>query len=212
MKALAAFLAGVLLATAGVWWLMHREVDVERLLVHASEAKQARKWVEAEQLSDQVLQLQPNLEIARDLKSRAVAEEKNRALYQRAVDQLAAGEMARACEAWVQVGADSVYRTMRPERLQCPGDEATDEPHPPKSGEPEAVWVKAQDAYVHGRYSEAIALAEQVKDKARGNRIIGASSCLLKKPERARAAYDELDAPGRMFLKYVCERNGVTLP
>lgn len=211
MKALAAFLAGVLLATAGVWGLMHREVDVERLLVHASEAKQARKWIEAEQLCDRVLQLEPTLEIARDLKTKAVAEEKNRALYQRAVDQLAAGEMARACEAWAGVGADSVYRTMRP-ALQCPGDEASGEPHAATSDETEAVWVKAQDAYVHGRYAEAIGLAEQMKDKARASRIIGASSCFLKKPERARAAYDGLDAPGRMFLKHVCERNGVTLP
>jgi hypothetical protein len=211
MKSLAAFLAGVLLATAGVWWLMHREVEIERLLARASEAKQARKWIEAEQLSDQVLALAPTLEIARDLKTRAVAEEKNRALYQRAVDQLAAGEMERACEAWAQVGADSVYRTMRP-ALECPGDETTGQPHAPPSNETEAVWVKAQDAYVHGRYAEAISLAEQMKDKARANRIIGASSCFLKKLDRARAAYDVLDAPGRMFLKHVCERNAITLP
>jgi len=68
----------------------------------------------------------------------------------------------------------------------------------------------AQDAYVHGRYREALALAQRSSDQ-RSLRIIGAASCFMHDEKNARTAFDHLDPQGRQFLKYVCSRNGITL-
>lgn len=78
--------------------------------------------------------------------------------------------------------------------------------------DPDATLSQAQTAYVNGDYAEAIDLAELCTDVApvRSMRIIGAASCVLHDLECLRTAYRHLDAPGRQYLVYVCQRNGVT--
>ncbi|HEX8954194.1 MAG TPA: hypothetical protein VF945_20200, partial [Polyangia bacterium] len=93
--------------------------------------------------------------------------------------------------------------------------------HLPQSGDPLAGLLppddtlqRAQDAYVHGEYDEAIALAKRAKaqDSQKAWRIIGASSCFKKDAAAAAAAWNELDGRGKKFVEYVCKRNDVTLP
>jgi hypothetical protein len=73
---------------------------------------------------------------------------------------------------------------------------------------------RAQDAYVHGDYDEAIGLAKQARaqDPAKAARIMGASSCFKGDAAGAAAAWNALDPRGRKFIEYVCKRNDVTLP
>jgi RNA polymerase sigma factor (sigma-70 family) len=73
---------------------------------------------------------------------------------------------------------------------------------------------RAQDAYVHGEYDDAIELAKQAQphDAAKAWRIIGASSCFKQDAAGATAAWDALDPRGKKFIEYVCKRNDVTLP
>jgi TonB family protein len=72
---------------------------------------------------------------------------------------------------------------------------------------------RAQQAYVAGEYSDAIALAQRVKseDPQRALRIIGASSCFLKDGRAATKAWRELSTPGRKFVEYVCGNNRVPI-
>lgn len=72
---------------------------------------------------------------------------------------------------------------------------------------------RAQDAYVAGRFAEAITLAQPATATAAQEawRIIGASSCFLGRAADAAAAAQQLDAPGRRFVGYVCARHGVHL-
>jgi len=76
------------------------------------------------------------------------------------------------------------------------------------------LLLAARDAYVHGHYATAIAIAKQAI-KARPNqawRLIGASSCFLKDRNGALLAWNQLDSQGRSFLTYVCSRNAITIP
>jgi ABC transport system ATP-binding/permease protein len=76
------------------------------------------------------------------------------------------------------------------------------------------VLLDARDAYVHGQYANAIEVAKKAV-KAQPNqawRLIGASSCFLKDRNGAVQAWNKLDTQGRSFLKYVCSRNGITVP
>ena len=79
---------------------------------------------------------------------------------------------------------------------------------------PADTLQRAQDAYVHGDYDEAIDLAKQAKgqDATKAWRIIGASSCFKQDAAGAAAAWNELDGGGKKFIEYVCKRNDVTLP
>jgi RNA polymerase sigma-70 factor (ECF subfamily) len=79
---------------------------------------------------------------------------------------------------------------------------------------PDDTLQRAQDAYVHGEYDEAIDLAKQAKaeDAPKAWRIIGASSCFKQDAAGAAAAWNELDRPGKKFIEHVCKRNEVTLP
>ncbi len=90
-------------------------------------------------------------------------------------------------------------------------DEVDDADEAQLSDEIATLYQRAQEAYIHGRYREAIALGRADSD-VRAWRIIGASSCYLKDLKGARQAWTRLDAQGRQFLKYVCARNGVTVP
>ena len=76
------------------------------------------------------------------------------------------------------------------------------------------VLQRAQNAYVHGEYDEAIDLAKQGRhqDSGKAERIIGASSCFKQDVEGALGAWRALDPRGRKFIEYVCKRNDVTLP
>lgn len=73
--------------------------------------------------------------------------------------------------------------------------------------------MDAQIAYVNGEYLKAIDLAKSVQDLSpmRALRIIGAAACNLKDGTPANAAYRILDSPGRQYLIYVCQRNGIAL-
>ena len=87
-------------------------------------------------------------------------------------------------------------------------DNAADDP----SNDPLAA---AADAYVHGQYDQAIALARpHVADEhaSKAWRIVGASSCFKQDANGATEAWNQLDTPGRKFIEYVCKRNDVTLP
>jgi hypothetical protein len=72
----------------------------------------------------------------------------------------------------------------------------------------------ARDAFIKGKFQQAIQLAEpHVKDEPdQAWRLIGGSSCFLKDKADAMKAWNNLDAKGRSFLKYVCSRNGIELP
>ncbi|HRI53127.1 MAG TPA: hypothetical protein PLW65_23395 [Pseudomonadota bacterium] len=78
--------------------------------------------------------------------------------------------------------------------------------------DPDVTLGQAQTAYVNGDYAEAIDLAELCAEVApiRAMRIIGAASCIVQDLECLRTAYRNLDAPGRQYLVYVCQRNGIT--
>ncbi|MCU1276785.1 MAG: hypothetical protein JWM53_331 [bacterium] len=73
---------------------------------------------------------------------------------------------------------------------------------------------RAQDAYVHGEYDDAIELAKQsmAHDPPKAWRVIGASSCFKQDADGASTAWNALDVPGKKFIEYVCKRNQVTLP
>lgn len=72
----------------------------------------------------------------------------------------------------------------------------------------------AQQAYLDGRYEDAIRMADESKDQdpSRAWKIIGASSCFLQDPTGAAEAWQALDPNGRKFIEYVCQRNDVVLP
>lgn len=88
-------------------------------------------------------------------------------------------------------------------------DQVTVEP----DDSPEALYQRAQDAYVHGQYQDAIDLSEHLIDSQPGRawRIIGASSCFLRDKAAAMKAWRHMDATGKQFLGYVCSRNDITL-
>lgn len=91
-------------------------------------------------------------------------------------------------------------------------DEAANAPAP-ASG-PNALLIEAQDAYVHGEYATAVRLAKQAlpSEPTRGWRVIGAAECFMHDRAAAREAWSKLGSQERSFLRYVCSRNGVTLP
>jgi hypothetical protein len=72
----------------------------------------------------------------------------------------------------------------------------------------------AREAFVKGQYGKAIALAEpHVKsDPEHAWKIIGGSYCFLKDKPGALKAWNNLGPKDQAFLKYVCSRNGITLP
>ncbi len=96
-----------------------------------------------------------------------------------------------------------------------PEDSSTDTPTPPGvNAAAEKVLQEAQDAYVHGQYGTAIELAKKAAkaQPAKAWRIIGASYCFQKDRGGAVTAFGKLDAQGKAFLKYVCNRNAITVP
>lgn len=83
-----------------------------------------------------------------------------------------------------------------------------------KAPPPSAAIARAEQAYIKGRYAEAIerATAARADDPPRAWRIIGAASCFRGDAAGAAAARDALDGPARRFVEYVCSVNNVVLP
>lgn len=73
------------------------------------------------------------------------------------------------------------------------------------------VLSTAQMAYVNGHYDCAIALARAAisGQPLRSYRIIGSAACNLGNLAVADDAYLHLDASGRQYQTYVCERRGI---
>ena len=85
----------------------------------------------------------------------------------------------------------------------------------PAAARPASAAIdRAQQAYVGGRYADAIRLASEARadDPPRAWRIIGAASCFAGDAAGAAAARDALDGAGRRFIEYVCANNKVALP
>jgi hypothetical protein len=72
----------------------------------------------------------------------------------------------------------------------------------------------AREAFLRGQFQVAIKLAEPHLNDAPDQawKLIGGSYCFLKDQAGAQKAWANLDETGRSFLKYVCKRNGISLP
>ncbi len=92
---------------------------------------------------------------------------------------------------------------------------STDTPQPASGLQSAKILQESQDLYVHGQYQTAIEQAKRATKDQPGDawRIIGASACYLKDRNLAIQAWNHLDhGPRRQFLRYVCSRNGITVP
>ena len=76
----------------------------------------------------------------------------------------------------------------------------------------------AYDDFVARDFASARAEAGRFADatdplvRQRALRIVGAASCFLGDATGARKAADDLDAGGRVFVRYVCAQSGLELP
>lgn len=98
----------------------------------------------------------------------------------------------------------------------------TPEPAEPKDNKPvksdvspadaDAALTEAQTNFVNGNYAQAISQARQMTKASpvRAWRIIGGAACHLRDVKLANEAYRHLDAPGRQYMVYVCQREGMT--
>lgn len=74
--------------------------------------------------------------------------------------------------------------------------------------------TQAQTDYVNGYYASAIKCARTVRHEApvRAWRIMGGAACHLHDLKVADQAFKHLDAPGRQYMIYVCQREGISRP
>lgn len=81
------------------------------------------------------------------------------------------------------------------------------------AGDLDEVLRNAQIAYLNGDYRVAINLAKPMVKLSpiRAWRIIGSTACNLKDLKLVNEAYKELDPPGKQYVVYVCQRNGIVL-
>ena len=98
----------------------------------------------------------------------------------------------------------------------CPSMEEEPAPAPVFDGhDVDSVLSQAQTLYVNGDYAAAISAAKSVERKGKPNiraaRIIGSAACQLKDTKLADESYRRLDAPGRQYMVYVCQRSGMTI-
>lgn len=70
---------------------------------------------------------------------------------------------------------------------------------------------EAQTHYVNGDYATSIAIAKRFtrQSPVRAWRIIGGAACHCKDLKLINEAYRRIDAPGRQYLVYVCQREGI---
>ena len=124
-----------------------------------------------------------------------------------------AQEIVKSCGAVVKINPPS--QPKQPKEPKEPKVTPVVSDTPP-AGDPaaaEKTFNEAQDAYVHGQYESARSKALTITKAApKAWRIVGASSCFLKDRDGAIKAYNKLDGQGKGFLKYVCQRNGITVP
>ena len=105
----------------------------------------------------------------------------------------------------------------RPPCHQAPADVDTDEKSvaEPDYSDVDATLSYAQTLFVNGEYEKAIVVAKRVDTRGqpsvRSARIQGAAACQLRNVQLADQAYRRLDAPGRQYLVYVCQRNGLSI-
>lgn len=85
----------------------------------------------------------------------------------------------------------------------------------PDLSDDDSILSYAQTLYVNGEYEKAITVAKRVDGKGqpsvRSARIQGAAACSLRNPQLADQAFRRLDAAGRQYLVYVCQRNGLSV-
>ncbi len=85
----------------------------------------------------------------------------------------------------------------------------------PDLSDDDSILSYAQTLYVNGEYEKAITVAKRVDGKGqpsvRSARIQGAAACSLRNPQLAEQAFRRLDAPGRQYLVYVCQRSGLSI-
>lgn len=86
----------------------------------------------------------------------------------------------------------------------------------PKSVELDSADVdsglsSAQSHFVNGDYATSISVAKRFtrQSPVRAWRIIGAAACHCKDLKLINEAFRRIDAPGRQYLVYVCQREGV---
>jgi pSer/pThr/pTyr-binding forkhead associated (FHA) protein len=93
-------------------------------------------------------------------------------------------------------------------------DKAQDDSSSDASAADDKLVQEAQDAYVHGQYTTAIELARKAAktQPAKAYRLIGAASCFLKDRAGVMQAWNKLGPVQRGFLKFVCQRNQITIP
>jgi len=79
--------------------------------------------------------------------------------------------------------------------------------------DPDRRLSEAQTAYVNGHYTRSIQLARSVQHLSpmRAHRIIGSAACNTHDTKLVNESYRRVDATGRQYLIYVCQRQGVTL-
>lgn len=98
-----------------------------------------------------------------------------------------------------------------PAPLPSPPPQVTVHDDEPRANDFDSILSDAQTEYVNGNYLTAISMAKSVQAQSpvRAWRIIGAASCNIKDLKLANESYRKLDAPGRQYMLYVCQRNGV---
>jgi hypothetical protein len=79
------------------------------------------------------------------------------------------------------------------------------------TAEADQTLTNAQTEFVNGNFSQSISLAKSVQrvNPTRAWRIIGAAACNIKDVKLASEAYKHLDAAGRQYLVYACQRQGI---
>jgi pSer/pThr/pTyr-binding forkhead associated (FHA) protein len=109
-----------------------------------------------------------------------------------------------------------VAETHKPRKEKEPKEEKAappaEKPAAAESGaDVDTKLSEAQTEYVNGNYTKAIEMAKSVQKGSpiRAWRIIGSAACNVKDLKLVNDAYRRLDAPGRQYLVYVCQRNGI---
>jgi serine/threonine protein kinase len=79
--------------------------------------------------------------------------------------------------------------------------------------EVDAKLTEAQAEFISGNYAKVISMTRPLtrlkEGSSRAWRIIGAAACHLKDVKLSNEAYRHLDAPGRQYQVYVCQRDGL---
>ena len=96
------------------------------------------------------------------------------------------------------------------QRPPCQAPRIVESP-PIEVNHPDTTLTIAQTEYVNGNYQNAITLARTAVNDSpvRAWRIMGAAACVQKDAKLATDAFRHLDAAGRQYLVYVCQRNGL---